>query len=106
MDRLIFTFGKTCYEVENPPAAWTQSDRRFEDDSPMDPIECRTCGASVTFVFPARDLELARHASNYMNPVSIRCDCFLENPGPTSAGYQTKLKMEPIKIRPLTNEIP
>jgi hypothetical protein len=98
MNGLIFTFGKTIYHVENPAPSWHQSLRRFDDRSPMDPVECDLCKGTVTFVFPARNLELARHASNYMNPVGVRCDCFFGKRNITVFGYQDKLTREPLNI--------
>jgi hypothetical protein len=91
MTKLLFNFGKTFYDVEEPMPSWTQS-------SPTDPVECNLCKKTVTFVFPARDLDLAIHASNYMTPVGVRCDCFLEKPDSTQPGYQTKQKREPLKL--------
>ena len=91
MTNLRFNFGETFYDVEDPLPSWTQS-------SPMDLVECSLCKETVTFVFPACDLDLAKHASNYMNPVGVRCDCFLEKPDSTNSGCQTKRKREPLKL--------
>jgi hypothetical protein len=102
MTRPIYNFGKTFYEVEDAPLTWTQSDRRFPDGYAMDRVECSTCKEDITYIFPARDSALARHASHYMQPTAVRCGCFFDKPDVSSWPTRPKLKKEPLRITPLS----
>lgn len=99
MSALTFQFGKELYAVTDPPTTWRQSAVRGKDGQPEETAHCIRCDSNVVWVLPARLSPVAAgQASGYMQPIGLRCECFLKIPNTSWSG---ELLESPVKITPV-----